>query len=318
MAVDLHGLPADYDGLRNVAKKHRLAIIEDAAHATGSQYKGRMAGGLGDVAGTSIMPGKQLPACGEGGLFSTSDAEAQNRASMIRMFGEVIRKDQPRAYNAYTLGWNYRLNPIQAAFARVQLSHNAEYSQRYSENGTYLAEQLKQIPGLIPPHVPQGSTHVYHMFRIRFDPKAAGLDIPAGRFAKAVDDAMAAEGLPFRHYQNIPVPGQAIFQLKQGFGKGLPWTLPGTRDVSYDIEGFPVTLDVIEATRCVGKAGSSGPNYFGSRPSLEYYVKWFQKVWEHLADVAGYAEKLDYRAPWEGIQVPSTRGEWTVLAPSGH
>jgi dTDP-4-amino-4,6-dideoxygalactose transaminase len=315
MAVDLHGLPADYDALSAIARRHNLKIIEDAAHATGAEYKGRRAGGLGDVAGTSIMPGKQLPACGEGGLFSTSDAEAQNRASMIRMFGEVIRKDQPRAYNAYTLGWNYRLNPIQAAFTRIQLARISEYSARYAETGAHLSAALRDLPGLLPPHVPDGSTHVYHMFRIRFDPAAAGLDIHAGRFAQAVQDAMAAEGLPFRHYQNVPVPGQAIFQLKQGFGKGLPWTLPGARDVSYDIEAFPVALEVIENTRCIGKAGSSGPNYFGSRTALEYYLEGFRKLWDELPAIAEYAESMDYQAPWQGVQVPSTRGEWTVLSP---
>ncbi len=121
MAVDMHGLPADYDELRTIAKKHNLVLLGDAAHAVGAQYKGRKVGNLADITGTSIMPAKQLATCGEGGLFTTNQIDYYNRASMVRLFGEVIRKGEERAYNAYTLGWNYRLNPVQAADARSQL-----------------------------------------------------------------------------------------------------------------------------------------------------------------------------------------------------
>jgi dTDP-4-amino-4,6-dideoxygalactose transaminase len=316
MVVDLHGLPADYEAIRALAKKHNLAIIEDAAHATGASYFGKKAGSLGDVAGTSIMPGKQLPACGEGGLFSTDDETAYNRAGLIRMFGEVIRKDKPRSYNAYTLGWNYRLNPVQAAFARSQLERLDDYSELFMKNGKFLSDGMKELPGLIPPYVPEGSTHVYHMFRFKLDPNAAGLDISAGRFTKAVEDAMTAEGLPFRYYQSIPVPGQAVFQLREGFGDGVPWTLPGARDISYDIEEFPTTLEVIETTRCIGRGGSSGPNYFRSKQAMEFYLEGFHKVWENLSELASYATGMDYQPPWGDIGAPSTRGDWTVLTPS--
>ncbi|MCK4898004.1 MAG: aminotransferase class I/II-fold pyridoxal phosphate-dependent enzyme, partial [Anaerolineales bacterium] len=107
MAVDMHGLPADYDALRTIAKKHNLVLLGDAAHAVGAYYKGLKVGNLADITGTSIMPAKQLATCGEGGLFTTNQIDHYNRASMVRMFGEVIRKGEERAYNAYTLGWNY-------------------------------------------------------------------------------------------------------------------------------------------------------------------------------------------------------------------
>ena len=316
MVVDLHGLPADYETIRAIAKKHNLAIIEDAAHATGASYFGKKAGSLGDVAGTSIMSGKQLPACGEGGVFSTDDETAYNRAGLIRMFGEVIRKDQPRSYNAYTLGWNYRLNPIQAAFVHSQLKRLDDYSEQFISNGTYLSEGMQDLPGLIPPHVPDGYTHVYHMFRFKVDPEAAGVEVPAGRLTQAIDDAMAAEGLPFRYYQSIPVPGQAVFQLKEGFGNGVPWTLPDAREINYDIEEYPTTLEVIETTRCIGRGGSSGPNYFRSRKAMDLYLEGFHKVWKNLPELVSYATSMDYHPPWGEIGAPSTRGNWTVLTPS--
>jgi perosamine synthetase len=315
MAVDLHGLPADYAELRRIAERHGLVLIADAAHATGARYQGKSVGSLADITGTSLMPGKQLPTCGEGGLFTTDQVDFLNRASMVRMFGEVVRKDQPRAYNAYTLGWNYRMNPIQAAFARSQLKRLPDNAARFAANGAYLAAGMQELKGLIPPYLPPDRTHVYHMFRFGFDPAAAGLDLSAGRLAQAVEEAMAAEGLPLRFYQNTPVPGQTMFRLKEGFGDGVPWSLPGARPIDYDIEDFPVTLEVLETTRCIGRSGSSGPNYFGSRQTVDLYLEGFRKLWEHLPEIEAYGRQLDYQPPW-AAPAPSTRGVWTVLTPS--
>jgi len=314
MAVDLHGLPADYSALRLIAERNHLVLISDAAHAVGAEYQGRRVGSLADITATSIMSAKQLATCGEGGMFSTDHVDFYNRASMVRMFGEVIQKGQTRAYNAYTLGWNYRLNPVQAAYARSQLSRLTEYTDRFTQNGAYLTKCLAELPGLVPPYIPPGSTHVYHMYRLRFDPTVAGLDVHPGRFAQAVADGMAAEGLPLRFYQMSPVPGQMVFRIKEGFGNGIPWTLPGVRQQNYDIEDYPVTLDVLEHTRCIGNSGTSGPNYFRNRQTLEAYVQGFYKIWENLGQVATYAQSIDYRPPWASIAL-STRGNWTVLSP---
>jgi dTDP-4-amino-4,6-dideoxygalactose transaminase len=314
MAVDMHGLPAEYDTLRKITHKHDLILIGDAAHAVGAQYKGYKVGNLADITGTSIMQAKQLATCGEGGLLTTNSVDHYNRASMVRLFGEVIRKGEERAYNAYTLGWNYRLNPIQAAYARSQLKRLPDYTKVFSEYGGYLAAKLSQLPGIIPPHIPPGSTHVYHMFRIRFDPSAYGFDIHPGRFSQAVSDAMEAEGLPLRFYQFIPVPGQMVFRMKQGFGNGIPWTLPNARAIEYDIEEYPVTLNVLETTRCIGKSGTSGPNYFRNKKTMDAYVKGFEKIWENMDPVIDYAQELDYQPPWSRIAL-STRGDWTVMTP---
>lgn len=125
---------------------------------------------------------------------------------------------------------------------------------------------------------------------------------------------MAAEGTPLRFYQNIPVPGQVLFQLKQGFGDGIPWTLPGARDVKYDIEEFPVTLDVLENTRCIGDNGTSGPNYFLNKETMNRYIESFQKIWENLDGIVKYIETMPYKVPWSNF-APSTRGIWTIVTP---
>jgi dTDP-4-amino-4,6-dideoxygalactose transaminase len=315
MAVDLHGLPADYDELRKIADKHNLVIIEDAAHAMGAVYKGRKAGNLADVAGTSLMPVKQLATCGEGGIFFTNRADFYNRASMVRSFGEVIQKGKARAYNAFTLGWNYRINPVQAAYLRSQLKRLDHYTELFSTNGNYLSDGLRELPGIIPPYIPEGSTHVYHMHRIKFDPVKAGLDVHPGRFAKAVEEAMAAEGLTLRLYQNAPIPGQAMFRLKEGFGNGIPWSLTGANDINYDVEDYPVTLEVLETTRCIGKNGSAGTWYFRNRDTMDLYLEGFRKLWDNLDELAAYANRMEYKPPWS-ILAPSTRGTWVVVSPT--
>ena len=122
---------------------------------------------------------------------------------------------------------------------------------------------------------------------------------------------MQAEGLPLRFYQSAPLPAQMIFNLKQGFGNGIPWTLPGANPVNYDIEGYPNTLQVLESTRCIGRGGTSGPNYFRSRRTMDLYIEGFQKVWENLPEIATFAEQMDYAVPWSNI-APTSSGKWTA------
>jgi perosamine synthetase len=314
MAVDMHGLPADYPTLRNIAKKHNLTLISDAAHSMGAMQNGKVSGSLADVTGTSIMPAKQWPTCGEGGFLSTDQVEIYNLAGMVRMFGEVIEKGKPRSYNAFTLGYNYRLNPIQAAYARSQLKRLNDNARIFQENADFLTQGLKELPGVTPPFIPEGSTHVYHMYRIKFEPQKLGVDVHPGRFTKAVEMAMESEGLPLRFYQNIPVPGQILFQLKEGFGNGIPWTLPGARQMNYSVEDYPTTLEVLETTRCIGRSGTSGPNYFLNRRTMELYLEGFNKLWGQIPALIKTANEIDYQVPWSSF-APSTRGIWTIVTP---
>ena len=107
-----------------------------------------------------------------------------------------------------------------------------------------------------------------------------------------------------------------MFRLKEGFGDGVPWSLPGTNPITYDVEDYPVTLDVLETTRCIGKNGSAGPWYFRNRKTMDLYLEAFNKVWGNLGELASYAEKLDYTPPWTTL-APSTRGDWVVVSPTG-
>jgi perosamine synthetase len=298
IVVHLHGLPADLDPILEVARRRGIKVIEDTAQAPGALYKGRMVGAIGDMGAYSIMAGKNLPTAGEGGLFTTGDAELRDRADMVKMFGERLRPDQTREYNALTMGWNYRFSSILAAFTSSQLARLPERTAAVQEGARYLAAGLAEIPGLVPPRVPEGRTHVYHHFRFRVDPEAAGIDLPAGRLRKALQALMAAEGVPLVEYQNRPVPGQLLFQERRGYGKGCPWSCGHAgREIRYDIQDYPQTLEVIRSTLLVGHRLCMAS--FLRRSHLDLYLAAFRKVFSHRDELAAYGRQLDYREPWE-------------------
>lgn len=298
IVVHLHGLPADMDPILDIARRHGLKVIEDTCQSPGALYRGRKAGSLGDMAAYSIMAGKNLPTAGEGGLFTTDDPELRDKADMVKMFGERVRPDQQREYNALTMGWNYRFSSILAAFTLSQLRRLDDYTARVQEGARRLAAALAEIPGLEPPYVPADRTHVYHHFRFKVDPQAAGVDLPVGVFRRALQDVMEAEGVPLIEYQNRPLPGQLLFQERRGYGKGCPWTCGHAgRDVVYDWREYTQTLDIIRGSLLVGHRLCMAS--FMEPDNIDRYIEAFHKVFRHLDELVAHARTLDYREPWE-------------------
>jgi dTDP-4-amino-4,6-dideoxygalactose transaminase len=297
IAVHLHGLPADLDPIMAFAHRHGIAVIEDAAQAHGATYHDRPVGSIGAIGAFSIMAGKNLPTAGEGGLLTTNDPELRNRADAVKMFGEFIGPDNEREYNAHTIGFNYRIGPVLAAMARSQLARLDRYTKEVRAGAERLATRLSELPGVLPPVVPAGRTHVYHHFRITLDPVAAGIDLPAGVFRQAVQNALAAEGVPVGGWQNRPLPGQTLFREMVGYGKGCPWTCGHAQPVTYRQEDFPNTLAVIQRTLLVGHrlcmASLRDP------ASVDAYADAFTKVLTHRDELIGYARSLDYVEPWD-------------------
>lgn len=298
MAVDYHGLPADYDEIYSIARKHNLVVIEDGSQAAGAEYKEKKVGSLGDISGMSTMPLKAFPGGGEGGLLCTNNEVYRDLADMVRMFGEIVSKDQEREYNAYTMGWNYRICIFSAAMARSQLKRLDKYMRARREKATYISKALSEIPGIIPPYVPDDRTHSYYIYYFKVDPEAAGLDISPGRFRQALQDTLRAEGVPVRISQRTPIPGQALFQVKRGYGKGCPWTCRYGQEVSYRIEDYPQTLKVLEQSLALD-VGFIHP--FTPTETQNKLLSAFHKVFDNLDDVVSYAEKLDYLPPWETL-----------------
>ncbi len=297
MPVHFHGLPADMDEINTIAKKYNLVVIEDGAQAHGALYKGKKTGRLGDLCGASIMPGKNLPGGGEGGLLTTNNSDYYERARMIRVFGEITGPGKVRAYDARTLGWNYRMSPLCAAMARSQLTRLDEYTKLRQSVAEYFSSRLREIPGLESPCVSSDRTHVYHIYRFKVNAEEAGLGIDNGRFRKALQDILSSEGVPVAYYQTNPIPGQRLFQEKIGYGKGCPWTCPHAREVKYDICEYPQTLKVIEETLTFW-----GLHPLVSKKVLDIYLCAFRKVFDNLTYIENYAKKLDYKAPWDEVK----------------
>lgn len=297
IAVHLHGLPADLDPIMRFARDHGLAVIEDAAQAHGATYHGRPVGSLGEVSAFSIMAGKNLATAGEGGLLCTADAELRNRADAVKMFGERIGPDGRRDYNAHTIGYNYRLGPLEAAFARSQLQRLDRYTKEVCDGAGRLSARLAQLPGVRPPAVPLGRSHVYHHFRVRLDPGAAGFDLPAGVFRQAVMNALAAEGVPVSTYQTRPLPGQVLFQRRVGYGRGCPWTCGHAGPVQYRPQDYPATLAVIRDSLLLGTRLCMAS--LREEANVDRYADAFAKVLAHPGELVRYARTLDYADPWE-------------------
>jgi dTDP-4-amino-4,6-dideoxygalactose transaminase len=164
MAVHLYGQCADMDPINAIAKKHGLKVIEDAAQAHAATYRGRRAGSLGDAAGFSFYPGKNLGALGDGGAVTTSDPELAEAIKALRNYGS-----HQKYHNKYK-GMNSRLDELQAAILRVKLRHlDADTEKRRLVARAYL-EQLSSIQhpaSIILPHVADYGEHAFHLFVVR-------------------------------------------------------------------------------------------------------------------------------------------------------
>lgn len=291
IAVHLHGLPADMDPIMQLGARHGLKVIEDAAQAPGARYKGRAVGSIGHMGAFSIMAGKNLPTAGEGGLFTTDDPVLRDRADMLKMFGERSDAEGRREYNALTLGWNYRLSSLLAAFARSQLRRLDHHTTVVRDHAARLARGLAEIPGITPPYVPPDRTHVYHHFRVKLDRRAAGVDLSDGVFRTAVQHAMAAEGVTVQPYQTRPLPGQELFRARAGYGKGCPWTCGvASRDVAYDPRDHPRTQDVIRTSLVVGSRLCMAT--FLDPSNVDRYLDAFAKVFANLDELEAYGRRL--------------------------
>jgi dTDP-4-amino-4,6-dideoxygalactose transaminase len=160
LPVHLYGLPADIDPLLVLARTHGLRVIEDAAQAIGAEVRGQKVGGLGDVGCFSFYPTKNLGAFGDGGLATTQDVTLGERILRLRSYGGRDR------YVHEELGFNSRLDEIQAAILRVKLGFLPEWIRRRQAIAGRYREGLAGLGFGLPGEIP-GTTHVYHQFTVR-------------------------------------------------------------------------------------------------------------------------------------------------------
>lgn len=290
--VHIQGCPADMDAILAIAKKYHLFVIEDACQAHGAIYKGKKVGSIGQVGTFSLNNFKNLSG-GEGGLFNTDDEDLLQKAVLVRCFGDEIDEvSRRRVYNASILGYMYRNQELPAAHARAQLLHLDENNAVRIANAEYLTRALSDIPGVIPPYCPTDCTHVYFMYNVRFDPKAAGVDCAPRKFRIAVEKALYKEGVLAGQWQTMPVPAQDLFQSKLGYGgSSYPWSVNEAKGIVYDYnpEQFPVAQALCDTYTIIH--GVHAPN---GTALMEKIITAFHKVFADLDTAIAHADDEIY------------------------
>lgn len=195
MVVHQIGLAADIDPLREIARRHNLVIVEDAATALGGRYKGRPIGSLGAPTCFSFHPRKVITT-GEGGMITTDDADLAERARIFRSHGASVsdlerHKARGVIYAAYPeAGYNYRMTDVQAAMGVEQMKKLPWILERKREIAHFYDAEIARIPGVEPPYVPDYAEHSYQSYLIR---------LPASVDRDALLKEMAARGISCRH-----------------------------------------------------------------------------------------------------------------------
>lgn len=161
LPVHLYGQTAEMDPINELAKKHGLKVIEDAAQAHGALYKNRMSGNLGDAAGFSFYPGKNLGAYGDGGAVLTNDPDIDRKVRMLRNYGSRVK------YFNEVKGFNSRLDPLHAAFLRTKLKYLDTWNLRRKKVAQRYLRELKNVKDLVLPKVPDWADPAWHVFVVR-------------------------------------------------------------------------------------------------------------------------------------------------------
>jgi len=162
LPVHLHGLMADMDPIVEIARRHKLMVIEDAAQSHGAEYKGRRAGSIGDAGCFSFYPGKNLGALGEGGAVVSSNRELARRVALLRDWGQESK------YHHVLAGYNYRMDGVQGAVLNVKMDYIEEWTKgRRAVASEY--DRLITFEQCKRPAPPSDFRHVYHVYAIEVD-----------------------------------------------------------------------------------------------------------------------------------------------------
>ena len=239
LPVHLYGQSADMDPIMEIARRHGLVVIEDAAQAHGAKYKGRPVGSIGDMGCFSFYPGKNLGAYGEGGAVTTNNAEYSRTVRMLRDWG------QDRKYHHVLRGFNYRMEGFQGAILRVKLAHLDAWTEKrravVSQYNTLLAECSVQRPSEMP-----WGRHVYHVYTLRTE----GRD--------GLQASLQTEGIQTGIHYPVPVHLQPAYS-DLGYGRGA---FPRSEDAARQVLSLPLYPElasqaVAEVAGAVKRAVSS-------------------------------------------------------------
>lgn len=214
MPVHMMGQPCDMDPILEIARKHDLFVIEDAAQAAGAEYKGKKTGSIGDVGCFSFYLNKNMTTA-EGGMIVTNNEEVARRAATLRNHCRPDVSNIPNvpAYNVFTgIGWNLRMNSLQAVIGSAQLKRLDESNKRREANAQFIRKHAEPFEWLRPQKTLKDTKPVYWLQAFRIDERSR---INRDEFAAAV----SAEGVKAEGYAPIPVHLQEVFTKKVGYGR---------------------------------------------------------------------------------------------------
>jgi len=239
MPVHLYGSACNMTRMMAIARKHKLAVIEDACQAHGAQWRGKYVGSFG-IGTFSLYPTKNMTT-GEGGMITTNSQEIYEQANLIRTHGSKIK------YYHDILGFNFRLTDIAAAIGIEQLKKLSKFNRTRQKNAAYLTKNLENIPGLITPFVDQKVTHVFHQYTIRITS-----DFGLGR--DEVLKKLTEAGIGTAVFYPLPINEQKLYRQM-----GYKPNTPIAAKVAKEVLSLPVYPGL--------KQGD-----------LEYIVKIFKKI----------------------------------------
>jgi dTDP-4-amino-4,6-dideoxygalactose transaminase len=221
--VHLYGQPADLDPIRALAQQHNLRVFEDAAQAHGAQYKGKRVGALGHAGCFSFYPSKNLGAYGEAGAVVTNDEDLARRVGLLRQHGQTSK------YAHAFVGYNFRLEEIQAAVLNVKLAHLDKWNNGRRERASRYNELLSDT-GLGLPREMEYARHVYHVYAVHSDHR------------DELQQRLAAKGIQTGVHYPIPIhlqPAYASFGYKAG-------DLPVTERLSERVLSLPLFAELTD------------------------------------------------------------------------
>lgn len=289
--VHAHGLMADMAALREVAGRHGLAVVEDAAQAAGASQHGELAGAIGLCGAFSLNVKKPLQG-GDGGLVVTDDEAVQEAVVSASTFGEGGARPGPgqtSAHFARWLGRNSRIHPMAAALATAQLRRLPGLLARAEENAAILREGLAELPGVLAPGVPAGSTSTNHLVRVRLDAAALGWEGPLRELRDRFMHALRGEGVEVGTWQLEPLPRMSAFRR----GEPTLWA-PGAEAgalSAWEPARYPEACRLLDGSVVLGRVPY--PLHVQTGELMRAYVVAFRKVVEGLpAVLAGPYEPL--------------------------
>jgi dTDP-4-amino-4,6-dideoxygalactose transaminase len=217
MPVHLYGQPAEMEAIMEIAQRHGLHVIEDCAQAIGAEENGRRVGTFGDVACFSFYPTKNLGAYGDGGMVTTDDPEIAERVDLLRRQGGKTR------YYHEVLGFNSRLDEIQAALLRVKLQHLDDWQAKRRRIAARYEELLGDLD-VVTPFVRPGVTHVYHQYTIRVSNR------------DELHESLKDRGVSTMIYYPLPLHLQKMYD-DLGYTEG---SLPVSEQAGHEVLSLPM------------------------------------------------------------------------------